>query len=197
MRVMPGSHFSDKVVYRGFITKYTANIPIAELLDMTLSSRIRNLFSHALISCLLVYAASTAPAFAAQPNSYDVEVVVFSYRHPADNGEVWPSQAAADPSASSGYSSSDVRVLPAGEYKLGGISNGLRQSSNYSVLFHQAWRQPAYGDANAVNLPVRAVAANGRENIEGNVRLIRERFLHLDTDLQMKQAAANQYPGRH
>jgi hypothetical protein len=194
MRVRPGSRFSDKVVYRGFITKYTANIPISELLDMTLSSRIRNIFSHALISCLLVYAASTAPAFAAQPNSYDVEVVIFSYRHPADNGEVWPSQAAKDSPASGGYSSGDVRELPAGAYKLNGISNGLRQSSNYSVVFHRAWRQPAYGDASAVNLPVQAVAANGRENIEGNVRLIRERFLHLDTDLQMKQAAANRNP---
>ena len=63
---------------------------------MTLSSRIRYIFSPALISCLLVYAASTAPAFAAQPNSYDIEVVIFSYRYPADNGEVWPSQAAKD-----------------------------------------------------------------------------------------------------
>lgn len=162
---------------------------------MTLSSRIRYIFSPALIYCLLMYAASTAPAFAAQPNSYDIEVVIFSYRYPADNGEVWPSQAAKDSPTTDDYSSGDVRELPAEAYKLNNISNGLRQSSNYSVLFHQAWRQPAYGDASAVNLPVRAIAANGRENIEGNVRLIRERFLHLDTELQMKQAVANQYPG--
>jgi hypothetical protein len=161
---------------------------------MTLTSRIRNIFSQALLSCLLLSATSTAPVFAAQPNSYDVEVVIFSYRHPADNGEVWPSQAAEDSPTSSTYSSGDVHELPVAAYRLNGISNGLRQSSNYSVLFHRAWRQPAYGDASAVNLPVRAVAANGRGNIEGNVRLIRERFLHIDTDLQMQQATGKRNP---
>lgn len=161
---------------------------------MTLPGKIRTILSHALISFLLVYAASSAPAFAAQPNSYDVEVVVFSYRNPADNGEVWPSQAAENSPITGGYANGDVRELPAEVYKLNGISNGLRQSSNYSVVFHRAWRQPAYGDASAVNLPVHAVAANGRENIEGTVRLIRERFLHLDTDLQMQPAATNRNP---
>lgn len=191
---MPDSRFTDKVVYRGFNTKYTADSPIPELHNMTLLGRIRNILNHVLTSFLLVYAAISAPAFAAQPNSYDVEVVVFSYRHPADNGEIWPPQAAADSPATSSYPNGDVRELPAGAYKLNGISNGLRQSSNYSVVFHRAWRQPAYGDASAVNLPVQAIAANGRENIEGTVRLIRERFLHLDTNLQMQQATGNRNP---
>jgi len=161
---------------------------------MTLPGRIRNILSTVLSSFLLVYVASSTPAFAAQPNSYDVEVVVFSYRSPADNGEVWPPQAAEDSLAVGGYSNGDVRELSAGAYKLNRISNGLRQSSNYSVVFHRAWRQSAYGDASAVFLPVKAVAANGRDNIEGTVRLIRERFLHLDTHLQMQQAAGNRNP---
>ena len=161
---------------------------------MTLFSRTRNIFSQALATCLLVFAIGTAPAFAAQPNSYDVEVVVFSYRYPADNGEQWPSQAAENSIAAGGYSGDEVYELPAAAYRLNGISNGLRQSSNYSVLFHRAWRQPAYGDAGAVNLPVRAVAASGRDRIEGYVRLIRERFLHLDTDLQMQPAAGSRNP---
>ena len=161
---------------------------------MSLFSSIRNLFSHALIPCLLMPVAISTPVLAAQPNSYDVEVVIFSYRHPADNGEQWPVQAVNDVLATERYDSSEVRELPVGAYKLNGISNGLRQSSSYSVLFHRAWRQPACGDADAVNLPVRAVAGNGRDKIEGNVRLIRERFLHLDADLQMMPTTGYQNP---
>lgn len=162
---------------------------------MSSLSRIRLIFSQALPPCLLVFASVTVPVFAAQPTSYDVEVVVFSYRYPADNGEQWPAYMVADDSLADGvYAGDKVLELPVNEYKLDAISNGLRQSSNYSVLFHRAWRQPAYGDDKAVNLPVYAVAANGRDNIEGNIRLIRERFLHLDTDLRMKQTTAIRNP---
>jgi hypothetical protein len=162
---------------------------------MSLFSRIRKIFSRLLPSCLLLFATGIAPLFAAQPNSYDVEVVLFSYRYPADNGEQWPAYMVADDALADGaYAGDKVLELPVNEYKLDAISNGLRQSSNYSVLFHRAWRQPAYGDDNAVNLPVYAIAENGRDNIEGNIRLIRERFLHLETDLRMKQTTAIRNP---
>jgi len=161
---------------------------------MSLPSRFRSFINQALIPCLLVPAAISTPVHAAQPNSYDVEVVVFSYRHPADNGEQWPALAADDVLTADRYGSSVAHELPVNAYKLNGISNGLRQSSSYSVLFHRAWRQPAYGDADAVNLPIQAIAGNGRDKIAGNVRLIRERFLHLDADLQMMPAGSNQNP---
>ena len=164
---------------------------------MSLFSRLRKGSSHALLPCLLLNIAFSVPVFAAQPNSYDVEVVVFSYRYPADNGEQWPAQSVDAGMAAGSYTSNQagnqVSELPVDVYKLNGISNGLRQSSNYSVLFHRAWRQPAYDDANAVSLPVQAVAESGRNNIEGSIRLIRERFLHLDADLQMTPAG-NPYP---
>ena len=167
---------------------------------MSLFSRLRKGFSHALLPCMLLNIAFSVPAFAAQPNSYDVEVVVFSYRYPADNGEQWPAQSVDAGMAASIYTSNQagnqVSELPVDVYKLNGISNGLRQSTNYSVLFHRAWRQPAYDDANAVSLPVQAVAESGRNNIEGSIRLIRERFLHLDADLQMTPAG-NPQPTTH
>lgn len=154
----------------------------------------RKIFSRSLIPWLLLTIAGTAPVQAVQPGSYDVEVVIFSYRYPSDNGEQWPAEAFPGTPLAGISNSSEVRELPVGAYRLNGISNGLRQSSNYSVLFHRAWRQPALGDASAVDLPVSARAANGRSSVQGSIRLIRERFLHLDANLQMLPSTATVNP---
>jgi hypothetical protein len=150
---------------------------------MSLRNKLHGIASRVFLSCLALSLVGSAPAFAAQ--SYNVEIVVFAYRHPVDNGEQWPTPLPAETGPASSYSSDQARELPAGAYRLNGISNGLRQSSAYTVLFHKAWRQPAYDSANAVGFPVYTTAGNSVNSIEGSIRLIRERFLHLDADLLM------------
>lgn len=152
---------------------------------MYLTNKLRWTASLFFLPCLAVSLVCTAPASAAQPKSYDVEVVIFSYRDPSDNGEQWPASLQEGTGPAGIYSSHQTSKLPVGAYRLNSISNGLRQSSAYAVLFHKAWRQPAYNSANAVGFPVYTAAENGRYSIEGSVRLIRERFLHLDADLLM------------
>ena len=56
------------------------------------------------------------------------------------------------------------------------------------MLFHRAWRQLAYDKAHAVAYPVHSIAENRRDSIEGIVKLVRERFLHLDVNLQLMSA---------
>jgi len=150
---------------------------------MSLRNKLHGIARRVFLSCLALSLICSAPAFAAQ--SYDVEIVVFAYRHPVDNGEQWPMPLPAETGSASIYSSDQTRELPVGAYRLNSISNGLRQSSAYTVLFHKAWRQPAYNSTNAVGFPVYTAAGNGGNSIEGSVRLIRERFLHLDADLLM------------
>jgi hypothetical protein len=152
---------------------------------MFLPNNLNHAARYASLFLLALNTGYSVPVIAAQPASYDVEIVVFAYRNMAANGEQW-STAVPQKSASAGhYNDGQVQELPVGAYQLNSISNGLRQSSSYSVLFHRAWRQPAYAEANAVDLPVHAVATSGNNTIEGSVRLIRERFLHLDADLLM------------
>jgi hypothetical protein len=141
--------------------------------------------NHLLLPWLALSLVHGAPAFAVQPGSYDVEIVVFSYRQPDDSGEQWPTLSSGETGFSGINSRNQISELPVDAYKLNGISNGLRQSGSYAVLFHRAWRQPAYDNADAVGYPVHATTANGRNSIEGSVRLIRERFLHLDAELLM------------
>jgi hypothetical protein len=150
---------------------------------MSLTNTLYRAVTQLFLPCLALGLVGSAPAFAAQ--SYDVEIVVFAYRHPVNDGEQWPTPLPAETGPASIYSSDLARELPVGAYRLNGISNGLRQSSAYAVLFHKAWRQPAYDSANAVGFPVYTAAGNSANSIEGSVRLIRERFLHLDADLLM------------
>ena len=148
---------------------------------MSLRNKLHGIASRVLLPCLALSLVCSAPAFAAQ--SYDVEIVVFAYRHPGDNGEQWPASLPEEAGPAAIYSSDQASELPVGAYRLNRISNGLRQSSAYAVLFHKAWRQPAYDSANAVGFPVHTAADS--YSIDGSVRLIRERFLHLDADLLM------------
>ena len=155
---------------------------------MFLSNSLKRAARYALLLLSALSAGYCAPVLAAQPASYDVEIVVFAYRNVAANGEQWSVLAPEKTASPGNYNDSQIHELPVNAYRLNSISNGLRQSSSYSVLFHQAWRQPAYDEANAVHLPVHAVTASGNNTIEGSVRLIRERFLHLDADLLMMSA---------
>jgi len=151
---------------------------------MYLTNKLCGTVTQLFLSCLAMSFACGTPVFAAQPGSYDVEIVIFTVRRPGDDGEQWPTMAPEEMESAGIYSNDQLSELPVDSYRLNGINNGLRQSSAYAVVFHKAWRQPAYDNANAVGYPVYTAAGNGR-NIEGTVRLTRERFLHMDTDLLM------------
>jgi len=66
----------------------------------------------------------------------------------------------------------------------------LRQSPGYSVLYHSAWRQPAYDSRNAIGKRVDASVRSGGKQLSGQIKLVRERYLHLDVDLLLASATA-------
>ena len=154
---------------------------------MYLTNKLRGTVTQMLLSCLALSMAGSTPVFAAQPGSYDVEIVIFTVRRPGDDGEQWPARVPEETGAAGIHSNNQISDLPVDSYRLNGISNGLRQSSAYAVVLHKAWRQPAYDNANVVGYPGYTAAGNGR-NIEGAIRLTRERFLHIDADLLMLSA---------
>jgi hypothetical protein len=151
---------------------------------MPLTNKFRRTVTQLFLPCLALSLACSTPVFAVQPGSYNVEVVIFTYRHATDDGEQWPTITPEETGSAGIYSGDQIIELPADSYRLQRISNGLRQSSAYAVVFHKAWRQPAYNNANAVGYPVVA-SGNDRNPVKGSIRLVRERFLHLDADLLM------------
>jgi len=121
---------------------------------------------------------------------YDVEVIIFSNQNSGDGGERWPTTVRDDINAQDFVTAGELSELPESSYQLGGISYGLRQSPGYSVLYHSAWRQPAYGSHNAIEYHVDASVRNGGKHLTGQIKLVRERYLHLDVDLLLASSRA-------
>ena len=138
---------------------------------------------------LVLMLATTLPVAAEQPPAYDVEIIIFKHKAPGDHGEQWsvPVTANASPEF---FPDNEFTELDGSVYQLGGISYGLRHSKGYSVLFHKAWRQVAYDRNQAVAYPVHSGTSGGGYTVEGTVKLVRERYLHLDIDLLLKPAQA-------
>jgi hypothetical protein len=135
-----------------------------------------------LTACLLLLLACSLPVLAA-PAIYDVEVIIFTNNTSGDNGE--RSSKPAGVSGNTGaFRDGEFTELARGLYRLDNISNALQQSRGYSVLFHRAWRQLATGREAAAAYPVHSLVS-GNSGIEGNVRLVLERYLHLDVNLML------------
>lgn len=131
-----------------------------------------------------------APALRAAPRLYDVEVIIFSNNAAAGDEEPVNRPDAQLAPARGTVHAGEFTALPAGAYQLNNIQGGLAAARGYHVLFHRAWRQPAYDRARAVGYPVHTPAAGRHGSVSGTVTLLKERYLHLDVDLRMTTGAA-------
>ncbi|MGB5541298.1 MAG: CsiV family protein [Gammaproteobacteria bacterium] len=137
---------------------------------------------------LPVLALLTAHAVHAETPLYDVEVVIFANDSSGSDDEVLNQPGSGAVNARGSFTASGYTELSSGAYRLDNIRGGLAASRGYRVLFHRAWRQPAYDRARAVDYPVHALADNGRNSVEGTITLIKERYLHLDVNLLLMTA---------
>ena len=124
------------------------------------------------------------PAQAEYPPIYDVEIIVFRHLSPDDGGERWNTPDMFDGIQRRSFPPDEFTELAYRLYQMKGITRALENSRDYEVLYHRAWRQLAYDKRNSVAYPVETEIEIGKRNrVQGWVRLIRERFLHLDVDL--------------
>ena len=136
---------------------------------------------------LLALWVSPAAVLAAYPPIYDVEVIVFLNRNTDSGGEYWLTPDTSGVEAYNGsFPEGEFTELAHDLYGLTPIQYSLEQSRGYRVLFHRAWRQLAYDREHGVPYPVRTLSDPGNDNVEGFVKLLRERFLHLDIDLFLR-----------
>jgi len=149
-----------------------------------------SLFYKACQLLLCCAALVSSPITLAEVPIYDVEVIIFSNQNSGDGGEHWPTTVRDDIGAQDFVSTGEISELPESSNQLGGISYGLRQSPGYSVLYHSAWRQPAYDSRAAIGYPVDVSVRSGGKRLSGQIKLVRERYLHLDVDLLLASATA-------
>lgn len=138
------------------------------------------------------------------PPWYDVEVLVFKNNTaPGAENEVWPvdpglpapgqvielvppPQTSPLPGAAQPFQ----QLGDAGQ-ALMAASTRLAASRDYTPLLHLAWRQPvtAQADTPAVHVATETAAGETPE-IDGVIRVSRNRFLHVDIDLLYRADAA-------
>lgn len=136
-----------------------------------------------------------------QPVLYDVEVVVFRNRSPQADGEQWPQRSVeADQSLDRGFSSEPVDAgieeLAREQRSLQAVADSMQRSGAYDVLLHTAWRQPGLDRTLAQPYTVPQGLERKGYRLEGSIRLVRERFLHLEIDLLLSKPPAAFIPGQ-
>ena len=154
-----------------------------------MNNRIRNLLVGALLAACI-----HNPAAAAR--LYDVEIIIFRHDRQADQDEAWHTPDSTAGRASGQFREGRFTELSASRYRLNPVRYSLQRSDGYSVLFHRAWRQVAYGPSQAADYPVHSFSDDRRNSVEGTVRLERNRYLHLDVDLLLMNAA-DAAPGQY
>lgn len=135
-----------------------------------------------------------------QPALYEVEVVVFRNRSPQADGEhSRRRRAQTGRDTSGGFTSKPVdtgiRELTRGQRSLQAVAESLQRSGAYDVLVHTAWRQAGLDRTLAQPYRVPGGTRRSGYRLEGTIRLVRERFLHLDIDLLLSKPQAALTPG--
>lgn len=130
-----------------------------------------------------------------QPAMYDVEVVVFRNRSPQAGGEQWPQRSMeADREPGDNYFrepvDTGIEELSRDQRSMQNIADSLQRSGAYDVLVHTTWRQAGLDRTLAQPYTVPHGLERAGYRLEGTIRLVRERFLHLDIDLLLSQPQA-------
>jgi hypothetical protein len=147
---------------------------------------------------------------------YRVEMIVFAQKDDAAfNSEHWPLQGGVTDSQKENTGRiGHFRQLPASEFTLNQAEKLLASSPHYEILTHMAWQQPGLEEDKALDMPISGgkdyraqypermqsrweVNAQGEivevpgpktlNELDGHVRLVLGRYLHLYTDLTFRK----------
>lgn len=170
--------------------------------------RIKDFFRRlALLLCVLLVHAQTASAQtltaateASEPANlqrwYQIEVIAFSRTDSAASQEIWPKNIRLfypantvllkpeDASGSDGFVQ-----LKAGERQLNAQAATIAKAGNYTLLFHQAWRQFISSERASIFISG-GKTYSGHQELEGSIELYAGKNLQLQTNLWLTQFVA-------
>lgn len=87
----------------------------------------------------------------------------------------------------------DLFYLPDDHLKLTPQRNRLERRKNLRILYHQAWKMPVYARENSIPIVIKGGERyDNLYELEGSIRLSVARYLHLDTQLFLREFEANQ-----
>lgn len=161
--------------------------------------------SAAFISLLLL----TTAAAHAETTRYNIDVVIFEdasarylnseqwpiIHHPEDLSPADPTGKPVDKAAVNQQDSRDINITHHASDALAGHIAKLESSARYNILLQQSWQQTGLSDTDAINVHIDTTTAeipdNGnnklKSSLQGTLKLILGRYLHLHTDLLYKR----------
>lgn len=132
---------------------------------------------------------------------YQVEVIVFAHNNSDyHNSEHWPidyslplieGSQALKPAAAKSQRPQPFSLLPAADLQLGGTASRINKASDVELLMHFGWIQPGLEENKATAIHIYDGMLEGRRydhrdevpRLDGTLRLILSRYLHLESDL--------------
>jgi hypothetical protein len=150
-----------------------------------------------LILVFLVLVSSVAAGADKSP-WYKVELIVFARPNAALDSEHWPVEVTPPPAgrdlvAWRGYTGPDslpFQRLPTASLQLKRDFDRMQAAKDVQPLVHVGWLQPGLAKEEAVAVNVRSDAGSAGW-VEGSLRLVLARYLHLETNLIYHQAGEN------
>lgn len=144
-----------------------------------------------LILCLCLF---LAPSTLLARSWYQVNLVVFEHRQGASGNEILdqpldlrfeaPANAVVIDAIEEGGNSQGFQRTSILDQEFNGVVASLQRSSAYNVLLVKSWQQPGLERNNAVPVVLQGGRNYGRHHqLEGTVKLVLSRYLHLETDL--------------
>ncbi|MFA5627702.1 MAG: CsiV family protein [Thiohalomonadaceae bacterium] len=132
----------------------------------------------------------------AAENGYEVELIVIAHAQAKPGQENWPVHEVAMFAQEnfSHVAQEKISPLATDEFRLKAEAQRIAADPRFEVLLHKAWRQPGKPKEQALPVYIHSGNSNNEElpRLEGYVRLILTRYLHLETDLQYRSHGISQ-----
>lgn len=77
-----------------------------------------------------------------------------------------------------------IQPVEAQDYLLKEALQKLTPQKGYTIVYHRAWRQPAYGDHQAVTFAVDDITPKG-EQLTGTIKFYKNRYAHMEVDFTL------------
>ncbi|MDT8452185.1 MAG: CsiV family protein [Gammaproteobacteria bacterium] len=151
----------------------------------------------------------TTAAAHAQTTRYNIDVVIFEdaggrylnseqwpiVHHPEDLSPADLTGQPVDKAADNQQDSPDINITHHASDALAEYIAKLESSGRYNILLQQSWQQTGLSDTDAINVHIDTTNAESPENdnnklqsiLQGTLKLILGRYLHLHTDLLYKR----------
>ena len=183
------------------------------LFDSKPRYRPQTAFSPLFLGLTLFWCCATQAVSAEAPRWYDVEVIIFSHNSQQyRESERWPvdydlpqTGATQELLPASGRKETPFARLDANSLRLTTQANRIKAAADMDLLLHLGWRQPGLAENKAVAVRVddgmQGQNNPGLPRMEGTLKLVLSRYLHINTDLIYREplsdtAASAGMPGR-